>query len=166
MFMLQVMLLASAPGQAGDSVVVIECNLDDMPGNRLTHVVPLLMQSGALDVTVTPCLMKKGRQGMVLQVLGRTADQKALTDVLLRQTPTFGVRSYTAERTILRREIRTVDTPFGPVEVKFGFHPETGELLRGIPEYESCRRVAEAAGRGFEDVYAAAQSAASQCVTK
>ena len=84
-----------------------------------------------------------------------------LAELLLRQTTTFGVRWRREQRLTLAREVRTVDTEFGPIQVKLGYFPGTGELIRLAPEYDSCRRAADESGRPFAEVYNAAHQAAA-----
>ena len=72
-------------------------------------------------------------------------------------TTAFGVRRYAAERRKLKRELRTVRTPFGEVTVKLG--RLDGRVVQAAPEYESCRAVAEAAHVPVKQVYEAAVKA-------
>ncbi len=162
---LPVLLLEKGEAADRDEVCVIECNLDDMPGERLSYLGPKLLEAGALDYTVTPCLMKKGRQGMIVQVLGHSADREKLVRLLLRETSSFGVRYQTWQRTVLRRETIRVETSYGQLEVKLGYDPASGELLQLAPEYESCRHAAEASGASLAAVYDAARAAAGNQVS-
>lgn len=156
---LQAMLLEQTIGDdSPTAVAVLECNLDDMPGERLSYLFPKLLEQGALDLIVLPGTMKKSRQGMLLQVLAPPERRAALVELLLRETSTFGVRYHLAERTVLRREFAEAPTPLGPVRVKLGFLPD-GELLHWAPEYESCRAVAERSGRPLAEVYELALAA-------
>jgi pyridinium-3,5-bisthiocarboxylic acid mononucleotide nickel chelatase len=164
---LQAVLLesqAAAVPEAGthDEVVVLECNLDDLPGQRLTHLIPQLLAAGALDVASFPCLMKKGRQGFMLQVLAPPAAREALVTLLLRESSSFGVRWHHAERRILARRFLTVATPWGEVRVKLGSMTATSPPLQVAPEYEDCRALAERSGRRFAEVHEAALTAARQ----
>ena len=77
-------------GEGGD-IVVLEATIDDMPGEYMSHIGPLLLESGALDYAIIPCTMKKGRPGMILQVLCPPEREKAVTAMILRETTTFGV---------------------------------------------------------------------------
>ena len=61
-------------------------------------------------------------------------------EILFRETTTFGIRRHRVERTKLARELRAVETPFGPVRVKVG--TREGKLVTASPEYEDCRRIA------------------------
>ena len=98
--------------------------------------------------------MKKSRPGVLLTVLCAVADADKFSELLLRETSTFGVRRYTAERRKLRREYVTVQTPHGAVTVKVG--KLNGKILQGAPEFESCRKLAELAKVPVRQVYEAA----------
>ncbi|NUP99361.1 MAG: nickel pincer cofactor biosynthesis protein LarC [Armatimonadetes bacterium] len=145
------------------AVVVIEANLDDMNPEWYERAVERLFAAGALDVTLSPLQMKKGRPGVLLRVLAEPAAREALSGVVLRETTTLGLRWYEAQRECLAREWREVATPFGLVRVKIGMRG--GEILNLAPEYESCRAVAEAADTPLPAVYAAAREAARLALT-
>ncbi len=127
-----------------DTVAVLETNLDDFTGEILGHFVETALAAGALDVFYTPIQMKKNRPGVLLTVLCAEADADQFSELILRETTAFGVRRRLAERRKLRREFRPVKTPFGPVDVKLG--GLNGRMVQAAPEYESCRRLAAAAG--------------------
>lgn len=145
-------------------IVVVECNIDDMPGEWFSHVGPSLFDAGALDVAMIPCTMKKGRPGTILQVMTTNDRRSALIDLLLRETTTFGVRWHTAQRHVLERKIIKVDTTFGLISVKLGFAPDSGALVRVAPEYESCCLAATKNNSPLAAIYEAAAAAARQTV--
>lgn len=131
---------AGAPGMA----TVIETTIDDMNPQLYGHVAAQLFAAGALDVTVTPVQMKKGRPGHVLSVLTESADHAPLLDVIFRETTTIGVRLHRVERIKLERRIERVETPWGAVRRKAALW--RGAVVNRSPEYEDCLRVAQAAG--------------------
>ena len=104
----------------------------------------LLFAAGAVDVYTTPLQMKKSRPGVKVSVLTPPARRKAVEEVLLRETPTFGVRRVLMERTKLDRRMVEVQTPFGPIPVKEGLRK--GAVLKAAPEYEAAREAAELHG--------------------
>ena len=140
-----------------DTVTVIETNLDDINAEHLGHFVETALEAGALDVFHTPIQMKKNRPGVLLTVLCAEADADRFSEMILRETTALGVRRHAADRRKLRREVVTVETPLGQVQVKLG--RLNGELVQAAPEYESCRDVAAKAGVPLKAVYAAAQKA-------
>ena len=137
-----------------DTVAVLETNLDDMNAELLGNFMTKALAGGALDVFHTPVQMKKSRPGVLLTVLCAEADAERFSELMLRETTAFGVRRHVAERRKLRREIISVKTSFGDVQVKLG--RLDGRVVQGSPEFESCRAVAESAGATVKEVYEAA----------
>jgi uncharacterized protein (TIGR00299 family) protein len=136
--------------QTQTGVTVIETNLDDMAPNLLAALCEDLMAAGALDVSVTPALMKKGRAGHLLAVMATPELVAKLTDHLFRHSTTFGVRMTTAQRVIAQREIIEVQTPLGVARVKV--KRLGGKPVDVAPEYEDCRRLARESGQDTREV--------------
>jgi uncharacterized protein (DUF111 family) len=97
---------------------LIETNIDDMAPNVVASLCEDLMEAGALDVSVTPALMKKGRAGHLITVMSPPDLVARLTDHLLRHSTTLGVRMSTAQRVTAQRRIIEVKTRFGSAHVK------------------------------------------------
>jgi hypothetical protein len=159
-------ILGTTTGETGDPawetdrVAVLETNLDDISPQVLGYLVEKALAQGALDVFHTPIQMKKNRPGVLLTILCGESDADRFCEMILRETTAFGVRRHVAERRKLAREMVTVQTAHGPVEVKLG--RLGGQVVQVAPEYESCRKVAEAAGVPLKDVYDAAKTAAQR----
>ena len=151
----------AAPASLGvESVVVLETNIDDLNPQIYDHVMARLFKAGALDVFLTPIQMKKNRPGTLLRVICRPGDSGPLTDILLRETSTLGVRQQIMGRMSLPREFRTVTTPYGNVRIKIA---KLGDgTRRAAPEYDDCRRLAEETGAPLREVYRAAERVAEQ----
>lgn len=149
---LRAMVIEAEEGPTEESVE-LEANLDDCTGEALAVASEKLLAAGALDVALVPCTMKKSRPGVVLRALAREADVPALAEVLLRETTTIGLRTHKVRRITMAREAVTVSTPYGPVQAK---RCRYGKLTRVYPESESVRAVADRAGVGYPEVYAAA----------
>ena len=132
---------------------VLECNIDDMNPECYDHVLERLFAAGAHDAWLVPVLMKKNRPGIVLNVLCAPSLGPTLTELLLIETTTLGVRQYPVTRTALVRETLRVTTRYGEVAVKLAYHQ--GRPLRGKPEYEDCKRLALERGVPIHAVYAA-----------
>jgi uncharacterized protein (TIGR00299 family) protein len=139
-------------------VTMIETNLDDMAPNLIAALCEDLMAAGALDVSITPVLMKKGRPGQLLSVMATPDLTARLTEHLLRHSTTLGVRVTKAERIIAERRVIEVQTMLGPVRVKV--KELGGKPIDVTPEYEDCRRIARETGRDLRDVMRLATSAA------
>jgi uncharacterized protein (TIGR00299 family) protein len=150
--------------QAGDldrdQITILEATIDDMNPQFFEPLLDRLFEAGALDVFLTPVIMKKSRPGTMLTVLAEPAAADPCVSVILTHSTTFGVRAHTANRWKLPRDIITVTTPYGSVRVKRGF---TGDRITILaPEYEDCRRLGQAAGVPVQAVYDEARRAAGQ----
>ncbi len=150
---LRVLVGETIRGMEDTSVLMMEANIDDMSPELYPSVFEKLLAAGALDVTATPVLMKKGRPGHLLSVMVEEDRRAAIEEVLFRHTTTFGLRCARVERSCLERAEDVVDTPYGPVKIKKAFYG--GSFLRAAPEYEDCMRVAEENGISLREVYEA-----------
>ncbi len=135
------------------AVSIIEANVDDISPEILGYAMERLFEARALDVSFQPIFMKKNRPGVLIRVIARPEDKETMARLLLAETSTFGVRIYTAERRCQSRRFVEVATPHGPVRFKI---TEDGS---GAPEYEDCRRLAQAAGVPLKQVMAEANLA-------
>ena len=136
-------------------LVLLETNIDDLNPQVYDHVMNRLFGAGALDVWLAPVHMKKNRPGVLVSVLCQAANEAALTEILFRETTTLGLRRQMTERRRLPREIREVQTRFGPARVKVAF--ADGQVLRAVPEYDDCKHLAEANGVPLREVLAEAE---------
>ena len=148
---------AVGDGSDPERHVVLETNLDDMSPQLVAPAVESLFAAGALDVTVAPIFMKKGRSGSLVSVIARARDEGALAGVLLRETTTLGVRVHDVRRHEAGRAFETVATRYGSVTVKLKMLD--GRVAGAMPEYESVRERAVAAGVPVPQVHAAAAAA-------
>jgi len=133
-----------------ESVILIECNIDDMTGEALGYVLERLMEEGALDAWFTPIYMKKGRPGILLSVLCRPDDAQYLRTLLLRETSTLGVRWSSMDREVTERHWCRVETRWGAVRTKV--KSLNGQAIAAKPEYEDCARLAREHGVPLADV--------------
>ncbi len=145
------------PALETDTVTQIETDLDDQSPEITGAVLDRLLNAGALDASLTPTHMKKNRPGARLTVLCEPGAASGLTDLIFAETSTFGVRFSQLQRLKLARRHENVATPYGEVSVKLGYRGE--QLLQVSPEFESCKAVAEKAGRPLREVYRAAEAA-------
>jgi uncharacterized protein (TIGR00299 family) protein len=129
-------------GAPRERITVLEANLDDLSPQVLAYASERLLTEGALDVFSVPVQMKKGRPGTLLTVLAKPADAGRLTSMIFAETTTLGVRCREEHRQILSRRWETVDTTWGPVRIKVA--SRNGAVSNYAPEYEDCRRLAEA----------------------
>jgi uncharacterized protein (TIGR00299 family) protein len=131
-------------------VVLVETNLDDMAPNLIAALCEDLMAAGALDVSVTPTLMKKGRPGHLVTVMSPPELAAKLSDHLIRHSTTLGVRMTRAERVIASRRVIEVRTSLGSAHVKV--KEIGGKAVDVTPEYEDCRRISRETGVDLREV--------------
>ena len=145
-----------------ERLVMLETNIDDMSPQVFGYVMEKAFELGALDCYFTPVQMKKNRPGTLVSILCKPAQQTVLGEMLLVETTTLGVRSYEVDRVALQRAIVTVETPYGPIDMKEV--RMDGRLLRAMPEYEQCRKTAREAGVSLQEVERLALKAYAQLV--
>lgn len=143
----------SAKGVLSEVVAVIEANLDDLAPDLLAFAQEKLLEEGALDVSVSPITMKKGRSGHLITVIAKPSDRSRLEEILFRETSSLGLRSYFVERLALRRESTVVDLPGeGKVSVKLGYNSQ-GKIVNVSPEYRDCAEYARKHDLPLKEVF-------------
>ncbi len=130
---------------------MIETNIDDMNPEFYPLVEEKLFEAGARDVYMTQILMKKGRPAVKLSILADPASEKAVLDILFRETTTLGVRKFAVEKRMLRRRADTVKTQFGEIAVKYSSYDGAPERYKA--EFERCKAIAKEWNITIADVY-------------
>ncbi|NYT01181.1 MAG: nickel pincer cofactor biosynthesis protein LarC [Methanosarcinales archaeon] len=138
-----------------DRVSLLETNVDDVTGEVLGNLVDLLMQDGALDVSVIPAVMKKGRSGSLIRVIVREDDLERISLRVMRETGSLGLRIFPVMHRLVagRRGMLVKATLGGAVheaKVKVSFLGQ--EVLNVKPEFEDCKRIASATGLPLKEV--------------
>lgn len=133
-----------------DTVLQVETNLDDVNPQIYEHVMEQLFLRGALDVTLAPVIMKRGRPGVVLTCLVVQAQLDQVLDVVFRETTALGVRVCEVTRQILPRRFMSVQVHGGVVRMKIAEVNDT--TTKAAPEYLDCKRIAERTGRSVKAV--------------
>ena len=124
-----------------ESLLMLETNIDNMNPEVYSHLFPKLLENKALDVFVTPIIMKKNRPANILSVLCQESEAAQLESLIFAETTTLGIRKYKVEREELQRSFEKISTPYGEVTVKCAY--KDGKLLKMAPEFEECRVIAE-----------------------
>jgi pyridinium-3,5-bisthiocarboxylic acid mononucleotide nickel chelatase len=137
-----------------ERVLRIECEIDDMNPQLFGPLMERLADAGALDVFYVPVQMKKNRPGTLVTVLAPPDRREAIAGLLFAETTTIGLRYDEMQRDVLDREIRTIETPVGPIRVKVA--SRNGRVLNAAPEFDDCARVAREHGLPIKDVQALA----------
>ncbi len=133
-----------------DEVCVIETNIDDMNPQVYEYLMDRLFEAGALDVYITPVVMKKSRPAQMLSVTADAGRLNALKELIFRETTTIGVRVKKMSRFVLTRDIKEVHLPYGTVRVKVS--GSSSGVYNIVPEYEDCKALAIKTGIPLRDV--------------
>jgi hypothetical protein len=142
---------------AGERVVVIECEIDDMNPQLFGVAMDRLYAAGALEVFYVSVQMKKNRPGTLLTVIAAPERRSAMSEIIFNETTTIGLRYSEVARECLTREIVSVATPVGSVRFKLAWRD--GRLLNALPEFEDCVRVAAERQLPVKEVHALAVQA-------
>ena len=160
---------ASEPMLELQEIAVLETNVDDVSGEVIGYALEKLLAEGALDVSATPTLMKKGRPGFLIQVIAKPKDAKRLAHALMLQTGTLGVRVLPrVHRYALEREIKRVDLKLGRRKFKARVKvAREGEKLFGLAaEYEDAKTIAEKVGIPIREALRLVEKVAKRKITK
>jgi len=133
-----------------DVIYKLETNIDDCSGENLGYVMERLLKAGARDVHYIPSYMKKNRPAYQLNVICTKEEIEKMEQIIFAETTTIGIRRVRMERTILKRKIRTVQTPLGEAKVKVCLYKDKE---RFFPEYESVIALCQAHGKTYKEVY-------------
>ena len=135
----------------GHRAVMLEANIDDMNPEFYDHISDNLFRAGAADVFFTQIIMKKGRPGVILNVICEKGSEYRLKEIIFTESTTLGMRSFEFNKDTLAREIFKVDTMYGEVTVKRSFFG--GKQVSVKPEYEECRKIASERNIPVKEVY-------------
>lgn len=138
------------PSEKRRNICKIECNVDDCSGETLGYTMERMLTEGAMDVFCTPIVMKKTRPAHTVTVLCSEEDADRMTELLFRETTTIGVRRIIMDKVMMDREIVTVQSPIGEVDVKVCTY---GDVKRYYPEYESLKRICSERGISYSEAY-------------
>lgn len=139
------------PTAIGHEALQLECNIDDMNPEFFDYISDRLFKSGASDVFFTNIIMKKGRPGIILNVICEKELADVIRSIIFTESTTLGVRSYPFIKETLVRNFETINTIFGPVKVKRSFYKGTEVSFK--PEYDECKRIAADSGKPIKEVY-------------
>jgi uncharacterized protein (DUF111 family) len=124
-----------------ENMLLVQANIDDMNPEWTSYITDKLFAIGANDVYWIPIIMKKGRPGIMLNVLIEETILGAIEAVIFSETTTLGIRYLHASCHRLAREFHSVETQWGPLSVKVGFHQ--GKFVQYAPEFKECEEIAK-----------------------
>lgn len=133
-----------------DIIIKLESNIDDCSGETLGYVMELLYEAGAREANYMPAFMKKNRPAWLLTVICKEDQVSGMERIIFKETTTIGIRHQKMERTVLKREKRTVVTPMGDVEVKVCIFDGQEYIY---PEYESVKKICKKTGVSYREAY-------------
>lgn len=128
---------------AEGEITVLETNIDDMNPQIYDYVMEKLFKAGALDVFLTPIIMKKSRPAVKLSVLCENGKSAEMKKIIFGETTTIGIREFRVERTTLPRNIETRETELG--KIRFKTYNFAGENYSN-PEYDDLVQAARKSG--------------------
>jgi uncharacterized protein (TIGR00299 family) protein len=140
------------------TLTMIETNVDDISGEFLGYLHERLFELGALDVWFTSIQMKKNRPGTMISAIISSDIQDKAIKMVLQETSTFGVRVRPVSRYEACREVVSLDSHLGNIDIKIKW--VDGDRVGVFPEYDSCRHIALKQGIPIQDVYRIAQQEA------
>ena len=125
-----------------ETITVLETQIDDLNPQAVAYTLEQLLAAGALDVFTQSIGMKKSRSGILLTVICHPEIAHSCKEIIFLQTTTLGIRERTQQRSILDREIQSVETKYGVVRIKVASWGEAKQILNVQPEYEDCANLA------------------------
>ena len=157
--LLRLIIGTSKPIFGREKVLVVETNIDDMNPQFYDYAIERLLAMEALDVFLTPVLMKKNRPATLLTVICAPEKLSSVIEFLLKETTTLGLRWREEERAKTDREIATVETKYG--KIRFKLARWGGKVVNLSPEYEDCKRLALQKGASLKEVFEEARRKAA-----
>ena len=133
-----------------DYIYKLETNIDDCSGEILGFVMDRLFEAGAKDVHYIPVFMKKNRPAYQLNVICKVEDIEKLEQIIFEETTTIGIRHVQMERSVLKREIKKVQTSLGEAQVKICKIESENRIY---PEYSSVAELCKKHHMSFQDVF-------------
>lgn len=137
--------------ESGHEALHLECNIDDMNPEFFEYVAEKLFRAGASDVFLSNIIMKKGRPGIVLNVICETDAAQAIKQIIFTESTSIGIRSFPFRKDTLVRKLETIDSDYGKVNVKRSFFRDKEVSVK--PEYEDCKRIATERNIPIKEVY-------------
>ena len=132
------------------SIYKLESNIDDCSGEALGYIVEKLLSKGARDVHFIPVFMKKNRPAYQLNVICREEDIEKFEQIIFEETTTIGIRKQKIEMTMLKTELKIIDTSLGKAQVKIC---DLKNEKRIYPEYNSIVEICKKSGKSYQEIY-------------
>jgi len=137
--------------ESGHNALHMECNIDDMNPEFYEYISEKLFDAGASDVYLSDIIMKKGRPGIVLNILCESESADTLKQIIFSESTTLGIRTFPFRKETLVRKFVTIDTIYGEVKIKRSYYNDKEVSCK--PEYNDCKRIASEKGIPLKEVY-------------
>lgn len=141
----------SAKTISGHQALLIESNIDDMNPEFYDYISERLFKAGASDVYCSQIIMKKGRPGVILNVICEAGLEDIIKEIIFKESTTVGIRTFDFKKDTLAREFGKLNTKYGEVTIKRSFYK--GQEVSAKPEYDECRKIAAEKGIPVKEVY-------------
>ena len=148
-------IIESSDISESDNIDVIETNLDHLTGEEIGYLFDTLLDIGASDVSITPIIMKKNRQGSLLKVISKRERREDIINAIFKETGSLGIRiAPHMHRGIAKREFetKTFDINGKDYDVTFKIGYVNGEVISKRPEYEDLKRIAKETGLALREI--------------
>lgn len=142
--------LTKGKEESNDIVILYETEVDDMTGENAGFLMETLFNNGALDVFFTPIIMKKSRPAFLITVICNHENKEKILEIIFANSSTFGIREYTVNRHILKREIKEIKFQGETIRFKQGYYNE--KLIKKSFEYEDIKKICTQFNLSFNEV--------------
>jgi uncharacterized protein (TIGR00299 family) protein len=149
--LLRVSLGETAERHSGHRALLIESNIDDMNPEFYDYLSERLFKAGASDVYCSQIIMKKGRPGVVFNVICEAGLEDLIKGIIFTESTTVGIRTFNFQKDTLAREFGKLTTIYGEVTIKRSFY--NGKEVSVKPEYEECKKIASEKAIPVKEVY-------------
>jgi len=144
-----VRVILSRSAGAEDVISELSFNVDDMTGEETGYLIDILMENGARDVFTIPVTMKKSRPGLLITVLCAPSEKPKMVELIMKHSTTIGIREKLCKRNILDRNVKTVESEYGPVRAKYseGFGTSKSKF-----EFDDLAKISKATGLSIYEI--------------
>ena len=136
-----------------DSVKILETNVDDVSGEILGYLIEKIMKIGAKDISIYPGITKKGRPTNLISIMCDDEKIETITDILVLETGTLGVRISDSNRLIVARTNHSFSLTFEGKSFEINYKKSTyKEKTHFKIEFEDLKNISETLDKPIRDV--------------
>ena len=136
-----------------DSVKILETNVDDVSGEILGYLIEKIMKVGAKDISIYPGITKKGRPTNLISIMCDDEKIETITDILVLETGTLGVRISDSNRLIVSRTNHSFSLTFEGKSFEINYKKSTyKEKTHFKIEFEDLKNISETLDKPIRDV--------------